>query len=209
MLRIWLRDFWEFLIEPWVSALVMIILAILMGLLLRFNFYLGGWAEEKETAVWQSLVLTPESEVCALCEDMRYHAPCLVDLATGEVDELQIYDPDPEREGEIAEEQESEWVHYFVVAGTWVYRDTNDHSCMVTLPEEAERIEGTYFCRDCRAKLAEIATEGYVLADLYDLEAIQIYSVTNEREYNIRGYAVTISKNEETERLTIHVVGNV
>lgn len=208
MLRIWLREFWEFLIEPWVSALVMIILAILMGLLLRFNFYLGGWAEEKETAVWQSLVLVPEPAACALCEDMRYHAPCLVNLVTGKVDELQIYDPDLECEGEIAEEQESKLVHYFAVAGTWVHRDTNNHTCTVTLPEEAVRIDGTYFCRDCRAKLTEVATEGYVLADLYDLENVRVYAVTSGVEYNIREYTVSVTTEEDSENLTVHVAGN-
>ena len=143
-----------------------------------------------------------------MCEDMRYHALCLVDLATGEVDELRIYNPDPEREGEIAEEQESTLVHYFAVAGTWVHREANDHTCTVTLPEEVSRIDGTYFCRDCRAKLAEVATEGYVLVDLYDLENVWVYAVTAGEEYDIREYTVSVIAEEDSEGLTVHAAGN-
>ena len=166
-MKTWLKEIWEFLIEPWVSPLVMMVLAILMGLLLNFNFYLGGWAEEKETAVWQSLVLTPEPEVCALCEDRQYYAPCLVNLATGQVGELQIYAGSGHG-----------WTSFFFVAGASGMCEENSHTCTATLPEEMKRMDGVHFCRDCRAKLAEITTEGYVLADLYGAEHFALYPVT-------------------------------
>ena len=35
----------------------------------------------------------PESEECALCDAFPRHAPCLVDLNTGDVKELDIYQP--------------------------------------------------------------------------------------------------------------------
>lgn len=80
----------------------------------------------------------------------------------------------------------------------------NARTCTATLPEKAEQIEEAYFCRDCRAKLAEITTEGYVLADLYDTENFALYPITAGAEYVIREYTVTVLQ-EETERITVRV----
>lgn len=207
-MKTWLKEIWEFLIEPWVSPLVMMVLAILMGLLLNFNFYLGGWAEEKETAVWQSLVLTPEPEICALCEDgiwMNYHGPCLVSLSSGEIRELEVYQI---QAGETTEESSGGYVHFFNFDGAWSSGNMVTHTCEVTLPEEMKRMDETHFCRDCRAKLAAITTEGYVLVDLYDAEHFALYPVTAGEEYVIREYTVTVFQDEKTERLTVHVAGN-
>ena len=50
--------------------------------------------------------------------------------------------------------------------------------CVAYLPEKAGgEIGPSYYCRDCRAKLTKVATQGYVLLDLYDLDAIQVYYV--------------------------------
>lgn len=181
-MKTWLKEFGKFPIEPRVSPLVLMVLVILMGLLIGFNFYLGGWAEAKET------------ETCALCEGRQHYAPCLVNLATGQVGELQM----------IGGEREAVRTSLFFVAGASGMCGGDAHTCTVTLPEKAEQIEGAYFCRDCRAKLAEVATEGYVLADLYDTENFALYPITAGAEYVIREYTVTVLQ-EETERLTVRV----
>lgn len=203
----WLKEIWEFLIEPWVSPLALMILAILMGLLLRFNFYLGGWAEARETAVWRGLVLAPEPEVCALCGGGRYHAPCLVNLATGEVGELRIYDLDPEREDSTVNSPAQTRSVFYFTAGVCAFCDENDNTCTAQLPEKTDPVTGTYFCRNCRAKLADIAAGGFVLADLYDLAHIRIYPVTPGAEYGIRNYTVRISQDEKTAGLNVLVSG--
>jgi hypothetical protein len=71
-----------------------------------------------------------------------------------------------------------------------------------------KRLDGTYFCRDCRAELAEISTEGYVLADLYDAEHFALYPITAGAEYDIREYTVTVSQDEESGRFIVRVTGN-
>ena len=65
----------------------------------------------------------------------------------------------------------------------------------------------TYRTRSCRELLADVKKDGYVLADLYDLDAIQIYPIFSGAEYEIRCYSVTIVEDEA--QLTVIVAGNL
>ena len=42
-----------------------------------------------------TLLPAPNPKRCAICDSIPYHAPCLVNLATGEVGELTVYEPHP------------------------------------------------------------------------------------------------------------------
>ena len=42
-----------------------------------------------------------EPERCAICDSIPMHAPALVNMATGEVGELTVYEPHPFQAGEI------------------------------------------------------------------------------------------------------------
>ena len=68
--------------------------------------FLRGIAAERSIA--NSLANSPEPEICALCGNgsgTSYHAPVLVNLSTGEIGELRVYNPDPHHRNEIAKEQ--------------------------------------------------------------------------------------------------------
>jgi len=65
------------------------------------------------------------------------------------------------------------------------------------------------FCRACRAILAPIASEGFVLLDLFDFEDIKAYAVVEGAEYTIRDYAVKVYWNEEVDDLTLEVLGQM
>ena len=60
---------------------------------------------------------------------------------------------------------------------------------------------------DCRALLADTATEGYVLLDMYDLENIQAFVIANGAEHTIRDYSVSIYKDKENGGLEVGVTG--
>lgn len=175
-----------------------------------FGFYLRGFDADHDEALWKSLVFAPEPEVCALCENGRglsYHAPVLVNLSTGEVGELRVYDPDPRYHNRLAEEQSTGTFSFIYVAGLTGYRDTCDHSSNVTLPKEREPIGPAYFCHNCRAILAGTATEGYILADLYNPGEIVTYAIEDSTTYTIRDYDVFISRRDKSDELSIRVVG--
>ena len=159
-----------------------------------------------------SLANTPEPEVCALCGNgngMSYHAPVVVNLSTGEMGEMRVYDPDPQHPSEIAKKQSTGTFSFLSIPGLSGYRDTCSHSSHVTLPKKKEwmSIAPSYFCCDCRTLLAETASTGYVLADLHDLDRIMIYAIKNGAEYTIRDYTVSISTQDEIKCLSIDVNG--
>lgn len=82
--------------------------------------------------------------------------------------------------------------------------------CVAYLPEKAGgEIGPSYYCRDCRAKLTKVATQGYVLLDLYDLDAIQVYPVEDSAEYPIRIYTVTTAHDEDQGHLVVTNIGHL
>ena len=49
----------------------------------------------------------------------------------------------------------------------------------------------------------------YVLLDLYDLEAIQVYPVEDGAEYPIRIYTVTMAHDEDQGHLVVTNIGHL
>lgn len=195
------------------SKIGVVILRITIGLALYFAFCMILQVMADNRSIAKSLADTPEPEVCALCGNgsgTSYHAPVVVNLSTGEAGEMQVYDPDPHHRNEIAKEQSTGTFSFLHIAGLTGYRDTSDHSSHVTLPKEREwgMIEPSYFCRDCRTLLADTATKGHALADLYDLDRITIYAIKKGAEYTIRDYTVSISTEDETKCRSINIIGS-
>lgn len=166
-----------------------------------------------ELSTWQAIVKEPEPESCSLCgkngDGTRYHAPCLLNLSTGVLGELTVYDPDRFREGEIAEHQQTGVMSLLHCGEFTALRDADAHNCHVYVPKSSEVIDPALFCQSCRAILAKVATDGYVLVDLYDLDSITAYSVADGANHEIRDYSVSIAWNKEMKELAILVQGNL
>ncbi len=183
-------------------------IGILLTASFLFGVFLRGIVADRDMALWKSFVLTPESEICALCgSGIPYHAPVLLNLSTGEAGEIRVYDPDPRHRYELAEEQSTGTFSLLHIAGAAGYRDTSNHTCCVTLPEKESPIDPALFCRDCRALLADTAAEGYILADLYNLRDMKVYAIKDNVKYTIRDYDISISTRTETGGLSINVTG--
>ncbi len=165
------------------------------------------------TAVWEAVSTLPEPRRCALCgsgEGMRYHAPCLVNLSTGEVGEMVVYTQHPHLAGEIApeEQQQTGTFCFFSCAGLHAVRDTCVHTCKVSIPpENIGLMYPGYFCKECRVLLAETEVVGYLLVDLYDLDHIQAYPVRDGEVYTIRDYVVSMAIDRKTDELDVDVQG--
>lgn len=185
-------------------------ITIVFALFLTCCIFLRDIAADRDIA--NSLANSPEPEICVLCGNgsgVSYHAPVVVNLSTGEIGEMRVYDPDPHQRNELAEEQSTGTFSFLNVAGLMGYRDTCDHSSHVTLPKEREwmLIDPSYFCRNCRTLLADTSTTGYILVDLYNLDKIITYAIEDGAEYTIRDYAVSISIQNELNCLSIDVTG--
>ena len=53
-----------------------------------------------------AILPAPESERCAICDSIPFHAPALVNLETGEVGELEVYEPHLFKVAELNEYQQ-------------------------------------------------------------------------------------------------------
>lgn len=176
------------------------------------GFWLRGIAAEQEIAAWQTIFLTPEPDLCALCGyggGPRYHAPCLVNLSTGEVGEMRVYDPDPVRGWEVSGVQQTGTFSMLRCAGVTAARNTDAHTCTAELPRKADELIPAYFCRDCRGRIAEVSRRGFILADLYDLTDIQTYALSGEASYSIRGYDVSVSRRGGDRLLHVEITGGL
>ena len=70
-----------------------------------------GWirCRQTETAFWENILIAPEPEECVVCDNLqgpRFHAPCLLELSTGELTELEIYESCHRYSGELAPDQD-------------------------------------------------------------------------------------------------------
>ena len=115
---------------------------------------------------WQRLV-PPSSEECSICRFIKSHAPCLLNLSTGEIGELALYEPHRTKVGELAEVQQGGTFGFFYAAGAKGTRTTNPWVLTIRVPIEGARIRKSHFCQKCR-ELLEGYNHGYVLLDLYD-----------------------------------------
>ena len=183
----------------------------LICILLLVTLYLNGCCvgyiyEYRHSVILEKLLLQPEPDTCALCElAVPYHAPCLVNLSTGEVLELRVYDEGLSLTGYV-NQQESGTIDLSVKNGITLMRDTTEKTCTAYLKESKSKIDGSYFCYQCRGLPAQVSTEGYVLADVYDSAAIEIFPL-EKGCYTIRDYSVEIT--DEEDKLKITVTGHI
>lgn len=148
----------------------------------------------------------PEPERCSLCGCFPRHAPCILKLSTGELVELEIYDPHPYKVAEIAEEQPGGYFSFVRSAGLDGHMVAAEY-LTATIPAKSERMNKEYFCSDCRELLNDYKWCGYVIADVRDSEAPVPYLIEEGASISIRCYEVEIGKNEEDDKYELMIRG--
>lgn len=195
------------------SAFALSLATLAVAFSLGWHFGANDTDRKAYAAVWEAISTLSEPEQCALCgngEGMRYHAPCLVDLSTGEMGELTVYTPHRSLAGEIApaEAQQTGTFNFFSCASLLGVRDTCNNTCQITIPlGEMGMMNPGCFCRECRELLAGAGVKGYILVDLYDIDHIKAYSIQKGAVYTIRDYEVAVTYDRKNEELDIDVQG--
>ena len=139
---------------------------------------------------------------CVLCEGIRYHAPCMLNLTTGEVVEMELYEPHPKLVAEIASfHPRGDWAIMYG-AGLTLNRDRAKWKIDICLQHNEGYLKYTEFCYFCRFRLLKYRHDKYVIVDLYDRKHPSVYPVKDGAEYNMRCYTVTVSK-EDAYRITL------
>ena len=186
----WLKWCWKDILS-WVVS--MISYFVVFG----FGFFLCYILARDEIIYLEGMVESAEPEICSLCrngEGSKFHAPCIVNLSTGEVAELSVYDPHPTEPGEVSIELKKGFFSYYSAAGANIMCNQESEFCRVTLPREEEKITPAHFCFECRRIISDLDKEGYILADMYDPENVLTFKIWNGAKYEIRDYLVTVNK---------------
>ena len=149
-----------------------------------------------------------EPSQCILCDNIPYHAPCLIDLSSGELGELIVYEPHATKVGEIAEQQEGGTLCFLDCAGLWAIRDTDTQITYVEIPRYTDWMQRSHFCKSCRRLLAGCYTKGYALVDMYTSGQPKVLPIKDGAAYTLRCYDVRITYDQTSQEYTITVTGN-
>ena len=137
---------------------------------------------------------------CCLCNSIPHHAPCLINVSTGEIVELRVYEPHPFKPEQLAEDQNGGYLS--LISGTDVegYQVAAEYAWVtVSLSVNAKGCEP--FCKSCRSMLAAYGGS-YVLADFIEPSDPIIYPV-KEGCFDLRCYSVNVSYTEGKYQITV------
>jgi len=148
-----------------------------------------------------------EPERCAICDSIPYHAPALVNLATGEVGELAVYEPHPFKVAELNPYQQGGTFSFIYVAGLNGYSDTANWETHITIPTNENEYEEKHFCKACRERISGHTEKGFLLLDLRTPESFDILSLDSDEIQMVRYYEV--QKKEGMDEIEIIVHGTL
>ena len=138
----------------------------------------------------RAILPAPEPERCAICDSIPMHAPALVNLATGEVGELAVYDPHPFKVAELNEYQQGGTYSFIYAAGLNGYSDTANWETHITIPINANEYEEKHFCKACRELIADYTDYGFLLLDLRTPDSFSILELNSDQSQTIRCYEI-------------------
>jgi len=155
-----------------------------------------------------ALAIIQGNKECCLCSSFRYHAPCLIDLETGKLIELDLYFPHESLVAELADPQPERGVFSFVsignVSGT---KQTGPERIDLHIPEDS-----TFFpalCRDCKKQLPSGYNSRYVFADLYGMDEKFLIPIEADTAFSLRCYDVTTQTDTEKGGISVVIQGTL
>lgn len=150
--------------------------------------------------------LIPQKE-CVLCTEAPHHAPCLLNLSTGEIGELTVYDTNPFNNKTLSDEQTTGTFSFLHCAGLIGYRDTACQLCRFDIPCDADKFKASHFCSDCRNLLVSFKGHAFVLVDIFYAGKPLILPIKESVTYEIRCYRISTTYNFERSRYELTVQG--
>lgn len=149
-----------------------------------------------------------EPDFCALGHDAPLHAPSLLNIETGNLTELRIYEPHPHKAGELATSQQGGYIGISMSGGVYFTYNPDAQTAKTTIPLDQSRLHKSEFCKDCRKLLAD-SKQNYVLVDAYDQENISVYDIVEGICCEMRCYTVSATISNDKTEVTITVNGTL
>lgn len=153
------------------------------------------------------IIANQEEQDCCLCNSFRYHAPCLIDLETGNLIELDLYCSHHTLVAELAEPQPEMNIFSFVRLGNASgIKETSQRQIRLDVPS-ADKTANPVLCAECRKQLQFGYWSRYVLADLYSKEEKTLIPIKDNTEFALRCYEITMKKTEDGSGIRIIIQG--
>ena len=152
----------------------------------------------------RAILSAPEPERCAICDSIPMHAPALVNLATGEVGELTVYDPHPFKVAELNPYQQGGTFSFIYAAGINGYCDTANWETHITIPTNENEYEEKFFCKACRERISSHTEKGFLLLDLRTPESFGILSIDSEQIQSVRCYEIQTKQDLNEIEIIVH-----
>lgn len=154
------------------------------------------------------LLFTQAEKDCCLCNSFRYHAPCLIDLETGELIELDLYFPHPTVVAELAEEQPETGTFSFVSIGNVSgIKQTDSKTIDIHIPNE--KTTNPALCSECKKLLPFGHTSRYIFADLYGKDEKELIPIKANEAFSLRCYDITTENNAEKGGISVTIQGTL
>lgn len=103
-----------------------------------------------------AIVVVPvDSQDCSICGHLKCHAPCILNLATGEIGELELYMPHDQQVGEIAEEQSGGTFGFISAAELQGTRLTDPWYIELEVPMVGNKKRISHYCGRCQKLLED------------------------------------------------------
>ena len=150
-----------------------------------------------------------EQKDCCLCDSFRYHAPCLIDLETGDLIELDLYFPHETKVAELADEQPEMGTFSFVRLGNITGTKLTDSKVIEFGVPIADKTSNQALCKDCRELLQAGYKGRYILADLYDMEIKGLIPIAPNTTIDLRCYEITMVENTEKNEIAVTIQGTL
>lgn len=124
---------------------------------------------------------------CYLCGSPPHTAPCVVDLATGDIGELTISD--------------NQGARSWLFAGS-ITITLDPWKAQAIVPTAPQAVNWDLYCENCQALIAQTPNHGFVLADLSKSGQPVLYSITLNADYTIRDYHVDTDASDRAIRIS-------
>ena len=156
------------------------------------------------------LLSTQNEKDCCLCDSFRFHAPCLVDLETGDLIELDLYFPHETKVAELAEvQQDMSSTFSFVRLGNITGTKLTGSKVIEFGVPIADKTNNPALCKGCRELLQAGYKGRYVLADLYDMEIKELIPIVANTSIDLRCYEITMVENTEKNEINVTIQGTL
>ena len=132
--------------------------------------------------------LSGNRKECCLCKSPNYSVPCLVDLETGDILELNLDGPSATYDGNGQADVETfSFIRFRNVTGT---KQTAPNVITLKIPTE-DKSRAPALCRNCRQLLPQGYDGRYALADIV---GCLLFPVTADSEISVCRYTVQVTQ---------------